>query len=174
VLRWLALTPEANGGWCPSRSSKPVSRATPGWRVRFPSASAHFLARASLPGAHAHLTPGVLAPELGRALGRAVLRIKQELLDQDMAQGRGRGARRSLVESAEVFFARHREPRRSVERNKCFHQARAARSHLRGMQKGSKYRSVEHVGDHRHERGFTSVVEREQPRRLKHISGCRP
>ena len=31
---------EANGDWCPSRSSKPVSRATPGWRVRFPSASA--------------------------------------------------------------------------------------------------------------------------------------
>jgi hypothetical protein len=31
---------EANGGWCPSRSSKPVGRAIPGRRVRFPSASA--------------------------------------------------------------------------------------------------------------------------------------
>ena len=31
---------EANGGWCPPRSSKPVGRAIPGRRVRFPSASA--------------------------------------------------------------------------------------------------------------------------------------
>ena len=31
---------EAKGDWCPSRSSKPVRRVTPGGRVRFPSASA--------------------------------------------------------------------------------------------------------------------------------------
>ncbi len=45
--RGLLSVAEANGDWCPSRSSKPVRRAILGGRVRFPSASAYAVALAS-------------------------------------------------------------------------------------------------------------------------------
>jgi hypothetical protein len=59
------IDPEAKGGWCPSRSSKPVRRAIPGGRVRFPSASAtlRLLGGVRLPSA----SPTGAAPDhLGR------------------------------------------------------------------------------------------------------------
>jgi hypothetical protein len=60
------IDPEAKGGWCPSRSSKPVRRAIPGGRVRFPSASA---TAAASRHARSHLT----RPPLARLLGEVRL-----------------------------------------------------------------------------------------------------